>query len=177
MLAGMLTVAGGASLRIGRFMAVRAPRIPADCGNAHRRGVACGGYSTPELPPWFLATGYALLGWSVGLKFTGSVRAAAARALPQALSSIAAMIAFCGALAWLLVRVLGIDPLTAYLTTSPGGADSGHHCRIHPSGHVVRDVAADRPFPVDSHDRAEPVAIRGRARRRRTSKRGRSGHI
>ena len=32
--------------------------------------------------------------------------------------------AFCGLLAWLLVRESGIDPLTAYLATSPGGADS-----------------------------------------------------
>jgi membrane AbrB-like protein len=34
------------------------------------------------------------------------------------------MILFCGALAAMLVHLLGIDPLTAYLATSPGGVDS-----------------------------------------------------
>jgi uncharacterized protein len=38
--------------------------------------------------------------------------------------SILALMAFCGGLAWLLHRHLGIDPLTAYLATSPGGMDS-----------------------------------------------------
>ena len=32
--------------------------------------------------------------------------------------------AFCGGLALLLSHELGIDPLTAYLATSPGGLDS-----------------------------------------------------
>ena len=34
------------------------------------------------------------------------------------------MIAFCGGLAFVLSRSLGIDPLTAYLATTPGGLDS-----------------------------------------------------
>jgi hypothetical protein len=34
------------------------------------------------------------------------------------------LIAFCGGLAFALVEVFDIDPLTAYLATSPGGADS-----------------------------------------------------
>ncbi len=35
-----------------------------------------------------------------------------------------ALIALCGGLAVLLIVFAGIDPLTAYLATSPGGADS-----------------------------------------------------
>jgi membrane AbrB-like protein len=35
-----------------------------------------------------------------------------------------ALILLCGALAALLVLTAGVDPLTAYLATSPGGADS-----------------------------------------------------
>ncbi|RVB66210.1 AbrB family transcriptional regulator, partial [Mesorhizobium sp. M7A.F.Ca.CA.004.06.1.1] len=35
-----------------------------------------------------------------------------------------ALIAFCGGLAFLISHLLGIDPLTAYLATSPGGMDS-----------------------------------------------------
>ncbi len=83
-----------------------------------------GNYSAIELPPWFLAIGYAFLGWNTGLRFSPKLLAAVARALPQAILSIAAMMAFCGGLAALLVPVAGVDPLTAYLATSPGGVDS-----------------------------------------------------
>ncbi len=31
---------------------------------------------------------------------------------------------FCGLMAWLIVRMFHVDPLTAYLATSPGGMDS-----------------------------------------------------
>ncbi len=39
-------------------------------------------------------------------------------------ASIVVLIAFCGGIAWVLTNELGIDPLTAYLATSPGGMDS-----------------------------------------------------
>jgi membrane AbrB-like protein len=77
-----------------------------------------------QLPPWLLAMAYLLLGWTIGLRFTREILFHAFRALPQTVASIAVLMAFCGLLAWLLVRVSGIDPLTAYLATSPGGADS-----------------------------------------------------
>jgi uncharacterized membrane protein AbrB (regulator of aidB expression) len=38
--------------------------------------------------------------------------------------SILILLAICGSFAFILVEVFGIDPLTAYLATSPGGADS-----------------------------------------------------
>ena len=38
--------------------------------------------------------------------------------------SILLLMGFCGGIAWLLSHELGIDPLTAYLATSPGGMDS-----------------------------------------------------
>jgi membrane AbrB-like protein len=77
-----------------------------------------------ELPPWFLAIGYALLGWNIGLRFSRPVIAAALRALPQTFASIVALMLFCAGVAALLVVALGVDPLTAYLATSPGGVDS-----------------------------------------------------
>jgi uncharacterized protein len=77
-----------------------------------------------ELPPWLLAASYAIMGYAIGLKFTRQILIHAARSLPQTILSILAMIAFCGGLAILLVRMLGVDPLTAYLATSPGGVDS-----------------------------------------------------
>ncbi len=77
-----------------------------------------------ELPPWLLVPSYAVIGWSIGLGFTREVLIHALRVLPQIMLSIIALMASCGLLAWLLVWLLGIDPLTAYLATSPGGVDS-----------------------------------------------------
>lgn len=77
-----------------------------------------------DLPPWLLALSYALIGWTIGLNFTAEVLRHALRALPQVLADILALMAFCGMLAWLLTTVAGIDPLTAYLATSPGGMDT-----------------------------------------------------
>ncbi|MDJ0389467.1 AbrB family transcriptional regulator [Roseomonas sp. E05] len=82
------------------------------------------GLMTIELPPWVLAASYATVGWSIGLRFTRPILAHAARALPRVLASNLVLIAVCGVFAALLSLVLGIDPLTAYLATSPGGADS-----------------------------------------------------
>ncbi|RWE37500.1 MAG: AbrB family transcriptional regulator [Mesorhizobium sp.] len=83
------------------------------------------GFGVPmQLPPWLLAASYAIVGWSIGLNFTRPILRHAARALPQIIASIVALIAFCGGMAFVISRVLGIDPLTAYLATSPGGMDS-----------------------------------------------------
>ena len=38
--------------------------------------------------------------------------------------AIAALLVLCGAFAMALAELAGIDPLTAFLATSPGGADS-----------------------------------------------------
>jgi membrane AbrB-like protein len=76
------------------------------------------------LPPWLMAGCYALIGWTIGLRFTRAIVLYAARALPRVLAAILTLIALCGALAWALHLALGTDMLTAYLATSPGGADS-----------------------------------------------------
>ena len=77
-----------------------------------------------QLPEWLLAVSYAAVGWTIGLNFTMPILRHAARALPQIVASILVLIAICGGLAWLISRALGVDPLTAYLATSPGGSDS-----------------------------------------------------
>ncbi|GEO84483.1 MULTISPECIES: AbrB family transcriptional regulator [Alphaproteobacteria] len=82
------------------------------------------GWITIDLPPWLLAIGYGTLGWKIGLGFTRRILRHAAHALPQILASIVVLIVFCGGLAALLTFEFGIDPLTAYLATSPGGLDS-----------------------------------------------------
>ena len=79
---------------------------------------------TLELPPWLLALAYAVIGWSIGLRFTRQIVCYAVRALPGVLLSVLTLIAICCGFAFLLVKFAGIDPLTAYLATSPGGADS-----------------------------------------------------
>jgi uncharacterized protein len=81
------------------------------------------GWLAIELPQWLLALAYAAMGWSIGLRFTRSILVHAARVLPVITASILALIVVCAGLAVLLTLV-GIDPLTAYLATSPGGADS-----------------------------------------------------
>jgi membrane AbrB-like protein len=83
-----------------------------------------GGGVPLQLPQWLLAASYALIGWSIGLNFTRTILLHAARALPQIIASIVVLIAFCAALGFAMSRMLGIDPLTAYLATSPGGMDS-----------------------------------------------------
>jgi membrane AbrB-like protein len=79
---------------------------------------------TVALPPWLLAASYAVVGWAIGARFTGDILGYAARALPRILASILALIAICGGFAAVLVVAAGVDPLTAFLATSPGGADS-----------------------------------------------------
>lgn len=76
------------------------------------------------LPLWLMAGCYALVGWMIGLRFTREIVLYAARALPRVAASILLLILACGGLAWGLHLALGTDLLTAYLATSPGGADS-----------------------------------------------------
>ena len=76
------------------------------------------------LPQLLLAASYTFLGWSIGLGFTRDILRHASRVFPHVLVSVLILMGICGALAYLLVLVAGIDPLTAYLATSPGGIDS-----------------------------------------------------
>jgi hypothetical protein len=116
----LLLVFGGAVLgRLARIPA-GALLVPFVVGAA----LNVAGWWTPELPQWLLAGSYALVGWTVGLRFTRELLGYAVRALPRVLAGILALIGACGLLAVALVRFAGVDPLTAYLATSPGGADS-----------------------------------------------------
>jgi len=77
-----------------------------------------------ELPTWLLVCAYAFVGWNIGLRFTKPLLIHAARSLPTVVAFTLILIASCGAVAGLLVVGAGVDPLTAYLATSPGGVDS-----------------------------------------------------
>src|SRR5262249_47272499 len=76
------------------------------------------------LPPWLLYVAYVLIGWYVGLTFDRMVLNSVFKAAPILVLSTLMLIALCAGSAFLLTRLLGIDLLTAYLATSPGGLDS-----------------------------------------------------
>jgi uncharacterized protein len=82
------------------------------------------GLLTPQLPRWLLAAAYALLGWHIGLAFRSDALRHAGRALPVVALAALALMGWCGLLAFALTRLAHVDPLTAYLATSPGGLDS-----------------------------------------------------
>ena len=82
------------------------------------------GYTQITLPQGLLALAYAAIGWTIGLRYTRATLAHAWRALPRVLIAIAVLIVFGMSLAVALALLGGFDPLTAYLATSPGGADS-----------------------------------------------------
>ena len=119
--AGTLLLAGGCALA-GRLF--RIPSGPMLITLLFGSMLNLSGAIDIELPKWLLAGTYTLLGWSVGLHFTPAILTHAVRAIPKILLSVTLLIAFCGGLAFVLTRTLGIDALTAYLATSPGGMDS-----------------------------------------------------
>jgi hypothetical protein len=77
-----------------------------------------------ELPHGVLALAYAVIGWSIGLKFTLELLRYAARLMPFLVACSCALIAICAGFAALLVVLAGVDPMSAYLALSPGGIDS-----------------------------------------------------
>jgi len=77
-----------------------------------------------ELPGPLLALAYAALGWGIGLRFNRAILEHAWRVLPRVLVAIAALIVLGLVIASSLMFFADVAPLTAYLATSPGGADS-----------------------------------------------------
>ncbi|HKV14059.1 MAG TPA: AbrB family transcriptional regulator [Reyranella sp.] len=122
-----LSLGETAALAIAGPYLARALRIPA---GAFLVPMAIGivlvhfGLMRIELPTWLLVGAYAFVGWNIGLRFTRPLLLHAARSLPVVVAFTLLLIALCGAVAGLLVAGAGVDPLTAYLATSPGGIDS-----------------------------------------------------
>lgn len=86
--------------------------------------VKLSGIAPVELPMPVLALCYAIVGWGIGMRFTTDVLRHAARVFPRVIASILILIAISGLFGAGLVVFAGLDPVTAYLATSPGGADS-----------------------------------------------------
>ncbi len=76
------------------------------------------------IPGVILAIAYTTIGWNIGLRFTRSILHHAAKLLPLLLLSIAMLLAVNAAFGLVIAKWAGIDYLTAFLATSPGGADS-----------------------------------------------------
>lgn len=76
------------------------------------------------VPPWLLLLAYAAIGWSIGLQFERTTLIRSLRALPEIVAAAIAIIVLCGLAALAMVRTIGMDPLTAFLATSPGGIDT-----------------------------------------------------
>lgn len=119
---GMTLVVVTASAVIGRALRIPAGALlaPIAIGTALQDA----GLITIILPPWLLALAYLLVGWNIGFRFNRPILVHAAKTLPSILMSILCLITVCGAMAAVLVQIAHVDPLTAYLATSPGGADS-----------------------------------------------------
>ncbi|WP_292896869.1 AbrB family transcriptional regulator [Nitratireductor sp.] len=116
----LVTALGGGFL--GRLMRLPAPFFLG--GMLAGALVHLGGGLALELPPWLMGVAYMVVGWTIGLKFDRALLRTAFKALPQVIVSILALMALCGLLAWFLHVEWDVDPLTAYLATSPGGMDS-----------------------------------------------------
>lgn len=119
LLAGGLAVAGawaGARLRIPAG-AMLGPMF---------LGLALGvfGVSRGALPPGVLQASYLIIGVWVGLRFDRESLRRIRRLAPAVLALGLALIGGCALMGWTLSAVTGIDPLTAYLATTPGGMDS-----------------------------------------------------
>ena len=82
------------------------------------------GLMTITLPPWLLVAAFSAIGWWVGLRFTTETVHYALRAMPVMLAGVSALILLCGLSAAMLVWLVGTDPLTAFLATTPGGLDA-----------------------------------------------------
>lgn len=77
-----------------------------------------------ELPLMLLTAAYAVIGWSIGLRFNSAILRHALHSLPKVLMAISALIILSGFIAIGLWKIADYDLFTAYLASSPGGADS-----------------------------------------------------
>lgn len=74
-----------------------------------------------SVPQALVQIGYVLIGWQAGVTFTRDSLRAVGRALPLAVTLIAALTVATAGLGVLLSHVTGMTPLEGYLATSPGG--------------------------------------------------------
>ncbi|NWB90098.1 AbrB family transcriptional regulator [Pseudomonas agarici] len=76
------------------------------------------------LPAGLLAVAYGAIGCFVGLRFDRPTVLYVWKQLPTMILGAISLIALCAASAWVLAKWLGLDFLSVYLATSPGGLDT-----------------------------------------------------
>lgn len=75
-------------------------------------------------PPGVPQAAFLVLGLWVGLTFDRASVVRAGRLFPLVVASSVGLVVACAALGWTFAALTGIDGLTAYLATTPGGIDS-----------------------------------------------------
>ena len=75
-------------------------------------------------PPGVPQAAYLVLGLWVGLLFDGASVKRAGRLFPFVLASAVGLVLACAVLGWTFAALTGIDGMTAYLATTPGGIES-----------------------------------------------------
>ena len=86
--------------------------------------VRISGWSAVAMPPVLQSLVFAVVGFQIGLGFNRTTLIHARTNMRLILLSIVLMLGLCALCSWGLVALLDLDPLTAYLATSPGGMDS-----------------------------------------------------
>jgi len=81
-------------------------------------------WSSIAMPPALQALVFTAVGLKIGLGFNRTALEHARANMPHILLSIALMLGLCAACGWGLMVLPEVDPLTAFLATSPGGMDS-----------------------------------------------------
>jgi membrane AbrB-like protein len=76
------------------------------------------------IPPFLLYPAYAFIGWRVGLGFSREELLRLTKKLPILLFAIFLLIALAALYGFFMAKAGELDPLTAYLATSPGGLDA-----------------------------------------------------
>ncbi|MFM2483412.1 AbrB family transcriptional regulator [Celerinatantimonas sp. YJH-8] len=82
------------------------------------------GWIVIDLPEVLLVLSYSLIGWQIGLGFDRDILRTSLKALPRIVFSNLILIALCGILGMGVSYWFHVDPLSAYLATSPGGANT-----------------------------------------------------
>lgn len=114
-----LALAGAIVARFLRFPA-GAFLVPGLVG----AGLMAVGLARPSVPPLLAAAAYAIIGWNIGLSFTRETLAGCIRALPRIMAATFALIGLCALLGVAVSVICGVDWLTGYLATTPGGIDA-----------------------------------------------------
>jgi len=76
------------------------------------------------VPDWMRIAAYGGLGLFIGLQFDRANVLRIARTLPAMLAGIVFLMVFCALSGFVFAWWLGVDPITGFLATSPGGIDS-----------------------------------------------------